>query len=183
MVENVRRTNMKKMCRSKTCLEKNPQNITSFVKDSRYADGYQNRCKTCQKKYDEARFKKNRAKILQQSKSYYESNIEEARTKRAEWRENHKAYAAEYGKLYRQLNPGKELAKTRKYSLAKKNTVPKWLTLAQIKEIQSIYENCPDGYEVDHIVPIQGKKVRGLHVPWNLQYLTIEENRKKSNKY
>lgn len=161
----------------------NPQALESFVKDSRYADGHQNRCKTCQKKYDEARFQKNRAKILQQSKSYYESNLEKARNKRAAWRENHKAYMSEYGKLYRQLNPGKELAKTRRYHLAKINAAPKWLTKEQIQEMQRIYENCPKGYEVDHIVPIQGKNVKGLHVPWNLQCLSKEDNRKKSNKY
>ena len=47
------------------------------------------------------------------------------------------------------------------------------------KAIQEFYANCTKGYEVDHIVPISKG---GLHHIDNLQYLTITENRRKSNK-
>ena len=50
---------------------------------------------------------------------------------------------------------------------------------ADLKLIQSIYENCPEGYEVDHIVPISKG---GLHHQDNLQYLPWLENRRKGNK-
>ena len=46
-----------------------------------------------------------------------------------------------------------------------------------------IYEDCPEDCEVDHIVPMYGENVSGLHVHYNLQYLTKEENCKKGNRY
>jgi hypothetical protein len=66
---------------------------------------------------------------------------------------------------------------------AVKNKTPSWVTRQEIREI---YARCPKGFHVDHIVPlngiIDGRPVTGLHVPWNLQYLTPEENHKKKNK-
>ena len=58
----------------------------------------------------------------------------------------------------------------------KKQTPPD----ADLQIIKGIYLNCPEGYEVDHIKPISKG---GLHHQDNLQYLTIKENRKKSNKW
>ena len=57
---------------------------------------------------------------------------------------------------------------------------PKW---ADLERIRLIYLDCPEGYHVDHIIPLQGELVSGLHVPENLQYLTAGENLRKSNKY
>lgn len=57
--------------------------------------------------------------------------------------------------------------------------VPGW---ANFNKIKDIYNKCPVGYEVDHILPLQGKTVSGLHVHNNLQYLPISENRSKHNK-
>lgn len=57
---------------------------------------------------------------------------------------------------------------------------PIWANLDRIKDI---YNNCPEGYEVDHIIPLRGKTVSGLHVESNLQYLPKHVNRLKRNKY
>lgn len=57
---------------------------------------------------------------------------------------------------------------------------PSWANKEKIKEI---YSNCPDGYHVDHIIPLLGELVSGFHIETNLQYLTIKDNLSKSNKF
>lgn len=51
------------------------------------------------------------------------------------------------------------------------------------QEIHDIYIKCPQNSVVDHIVPLKHKDVCGLHVPWNLQYLSTSENCRKNNKF
>lgn len=61
-----------------------------------------------------------------------------------------------------------------------REVTPRWVDM---QAIEAIYEACPPGHEVDHIVPIQHDLVTGLHVPWNLQYLPMSDNRRKSNSF
>lgn len=63
-----------------------------------------------------------------------------------------------------------------RYMAKRKNQTP---VDVDVKALQQFYLNCPDGYEVDHIHPVSKG---GLHTLENLQYLTISENRRKSNK-
>ena len=51
---------------------------------------------------------------------------------------------------------------------------------ADLEKIKEIYRNCPEGYEVDHIVPLSKG---GKHHEDNLQYLTLEDNRRKGNRW
>ena len=80
-------------------------------------------------------------------------------------------------------------AKTAGRRSKRKNATPHWLTAEQKDEIQRFYnlaqslsESTGVSHEVDHIVPLTSQVVCGLHVPWNLQVLTTEENRRKANR-
>lgn len=61
----------------------------------------------------------------------------------------------------------------------KKQATPGWADLTKIREI---YLNRPSNMHVDHIYPLESNWVCGLHNEFNLQYLSSEENKKKSNK-
>ena len=68
--------------------------------------------------------------------------------------------------------------------------VPNWLTLEQKKEIRKLHlkqkqirDTQNKEYHIDHIVPLNGETVCGLHVPWNLQLIPEKENLSKSNKW
>lgn len=64
-----------------------------------------------------------------------------------------------------------------------KQATPVWLTHSQLAEMQVIYEHArANSLEVDHVIPLSGEMVSGLHVPWNLQAIPRTENRRKANK-
>lgn len=98
---------------------------------------------------------------------------------RKEWQ---KRQAVEWGRV----NKGKRnFLVTRRRSGIEAAT-PKWLTAEQQNEIRSFYIRAREmgpGFQVDHIVPLRGNGVCGLHVPWNLQILTKAENIAKGNRY
>lgn len=60
---------------------------------------------------------------------------------------------------------------------------PPWLTEAMVEEMKVVYLGARDDQHVDHIVPLKGRTVCGLHVPWNLQVLSGPENLRKSNSH
>lgn len=83
-------------------------------------------------------------------------------------------------KVRRQRNPKAKLACTRKRQAAKQQRTPAW---AEVRAMTAFYVACPEGMVVDHVIPLRGKLVSGLHVLENLQYLTKLDNLKKGNSY
>ena len=127
-------------------------------------------------------------------KSWFEKNKEKEALRKKTWRENNKEKLEEYNKDYytsnkehianlqsewKKNNRGKVREMSAAHRARKLKATPKW---ANMKKIRDIYLNCPKGFEVDHIIPLKGKTVSGLHVENNLQYLTKSENCSKGNK-
>lgn len=100
-----------------------------------------------------------------------------------------KAKMAEQRRRWYAENKALCLARSRAYTAQKARAMPLWLTDSDISAMNEKYREAARltqetgfKYEVDHIVPLNGEFVCGLHVPWNLQVITAAENRSKSNK-
>lgn len=113
-------------------------------------------------------------------------------------RERHleKRQAGQRASYRKNPGPAKERAKAwgkahpeyLKYCVAKRRAAiacatPPWLSDEQQAEIRAIYASATRGTEVDHVIPLRGRGVCGLHVPWNLQHLPKSANRRKGNKH
>lgn len=137
------------------------KDITEFYVCKNAKDGKQSCCKDCSK-----------ASRKKQNKNTVYLTPEEKKAKKQlsdrNWKKN---------------NPHKAKINNAKYYTRLYQAMPTWLTSEQLRDIEEIYRNCPSGYHVDHIVPLKGKNVSGLHVSWNLQYLLAADNMKKGNKF
>lgn len=96
----------------------------------------------------------------------------------------------ETSKKYRTNNKGKINALTAMRYAAKKQRTPKWLSEEDKLRIRCFYQlaamrnRCDDKkWDVDHIVPLLGDVVCGLHVPWNLRVIPKIDNIKKGNRF
>ncbi len=107
-------------------------------------------------------------------KEYYQRNIEKRKNQKQKWGKENRVsinrYRREHPEIYRLVDLQHE--KSRKLRI---------VTFGQ-DGIKDFYANCPAKMEIDHIIPLQGKLVSGLHVIWNLQYLTLHDNKIKINK-
>ena len=120
-----------------------------------------------------------RKKNPHKSKEYCDKYYLKYEDKKHQWHARNKKYAQKY--------KDKTNAKTVAYQLAKANRIPKWSDMEKIKELykQAVIKSKETGiqWHVDHVVPLRGKLVSGLHVPENLQVIPGIENVKKANRY
>ena len=92
------------------------------------------------------------------------------------------AWAARF-REWRRANRGKWNAIVALRYAAKRQATPVWLTTDDFRAIDATYDAAQAiNHHVDHVVPLRGKYVCGLHVPWNLQLLPPLENIRKRNR-
>lgn len=91
---------------------------------------------------------------------------------------------------YRKANAALGAAKTKKYAASKNNRTPGWLTADEFWIMEQAYELAALRtklfgfvWHVDHVIPLQGKLVSGLHTPYNLQVIPGRDNISKSNRF
>lgn len=137
-----------------------------------------------QRKRAWAKRKENWAAYLQQERERYARTRERKLAYQAEWiAQNPERRAAIARRAYLK-RPHEAIANNAKRRAAKANATPSWTDLAAIKaiyaEARRISRETGVPHEVDHIIPLRGREVCGLHVPHNLQILPRRENRKKA---
>ena len=146
-------------------------------------------------------YDKNRDEIIERVRENYYADIDKSRERAREYAASHKKEARQRAKKWAIDNPDRKkqsnIAWTEanrdrsnslkaKYRAAKRQACPPWLNKEMLDQIHEIYrlrrqisEATGIVHEVDHIVPLQGGTVCGLHVPWNLRVITKEKNNRR----
>lgn len=124
---------------------------------------------------------RNHERVKQKNKQWGEANSARKATTSLAWRvanpERTAFLVAEWGRQ----NSARRSEITAKRRSARMLRTTQW---SDYDAIRHIYEQAKTlGMHVDHIIPLQGDNVSGLHVEYNLQLLTPEENKKKGNRF
>ena len=121
---------------------------------------------------------------------YRKANKDKCRAAISAWATRNPDKVKAYAKKTKAVNSGKINALTTKRRLAKMHRTPKWLTPDDHWLIEQAYELAAlrtkmlgFSWHVDHIIPLQGKVVSGLHVPFNLRVIPGAENARKANHF
>jgi hypothetical protein len=170
------------------CKQEKP--FEAYHNSSSIKSGYVARCKVCEAERAKAKYERRREAQLAKAKIWRSERKDVYQAAIFAWRERNPGRHEQLMKDWAARNPDKVNAKWMKRDAAKKNRTPSWLTDDELWMMEQAYDiaslrtkilGVP--FHVDHIVPLQGKTVSGLHVPWNLQVIPAKLNQQKSNRF
>lgn len=142
----------------KTCIKCEAVKALEAFSKNGHGEKRRNTCKTCQAEYRREYYSKNKDRENRDCRSYKKTNKGKVN--------------ALNNKRHKRIKQSKNL-----------------LSAFEERQIERIYKKCAEyrdmglNFHVDHIVPLNGKTVSGLYVPWNLRITTAELNYKKRNIY
>lgn len=142
-----------------------------FNTDRKSSTGLQSRCKACNKEQTRVWKAENVARVRLKKKEWSQNNVDKVRTHWKKWKENNpQSYTEDRLKRFKRyvkwLTAEDKIKIKSKYALARKKT-----------------RTTGEQWEVDHIIPLNGALVSGLHVPSNLRVIKRTTNLKKGNKF
>lgn len=114
------------------------------------------------------------------AKEHYQNNIEAYKLRAREWEQANPDRWRATIRLWSVNNREKCRSKGARYRANKFQAQPSWV---DTKILTKIYADCPEGFHVDHKVPLKHPLVCGLHVPWNLEPIPARDNLIKHNKF
>lgn len=163
------------MTASKTCTKCGTQkSLFDFHKRASANDGHSYMCKSCRSAQDKAHFARERERIVERQKKYNDANRERIN-------ENQK----ERNRVHYQNNKAQYRARLSVRHKVERKAKPSWAdskAMAGFYELAQLFKRAGLNLHVDHIVPLQGKNVCGLHWEGNMQLLLASKNVSKGNK-
>lgn len=175
---------------------KKDKETSLFYKNSSKKDGLSSECKECRHHADKEYYEKNSTKVKESVSKYRNLNTEKVKEVKKRWYLNNSEKVKLESKLwaksnqqkfnlskkgYKARNLTKFAALSAKYRASKFQAIPLWF---EKDLVEKVYSKAKDwGFQVDHIVPLQGKTVCGLHCWANLQLLDKDINLSKCNRH
>lgn len=163
------------------CGESKP--LTDFPKLTRSLDGHRERCRRC---HSAAATEYKRGATAKASrKAHYEKNKDLVLEQSRAWLAANRERKANTTKAWTQANRARASYNARRYQLSRLRAIPPW---ADQTKTDAIYlealamRGLGIAVEVDHIVPLRGQLVSGLHWHGNLRLILSSDNKAKSNK-
>ena len=163
---------------------------TAFYPHKRNKSGLSSWCLECSAEKSKLSYQKRKEKVVASVKRWKQNNPEQAKQHLQKYYENNTQAVKDRAKLWKKDNLAAVAALSRKRYASKIQRTPNWITEEQIEMMKEIYElaelrtrHTGIEWQVDHILPLQGKLVSGFHIPENLQVVPAQWNQSKNNSF